>query len=488
MSGKGIVLEVKKGKLIVLTPDGRFRKIKSRGGEQTGEEVSLSAPERQRVSRHIWWLPAATAAMALIIAIPIFLSERAEARPVVAVISMDINPSFEIGVDDKLAVRSLRAVNADAIPIVEGMDYDGEPVSGLLRYLAGELAERSYLDDDTVNVLLAGVKLDGADQEVLSRLESEAKKAFDAAASVEGHAGIKITELESTPSVMEEASELGLSIGGMTVYLLAKDKGYSVSLEQFRMQPLQAASKWKGGVDLLVNDGKSLDPDKLNQLAEEEKRDRAANATGAHQPTPQPSASANKQQEAGQEDGRPSASPTVKPSIDKPSATATKLPSSTRSPVPKASIVKSKPSPSASIKPSQKDHTHGRDRDDDWQDKWDDEEDRDDYWDRAKSEWLREKEQLIEKLRKEAEQAHKELERKKREAEERLKEAEQKLKNAEQKKREKSSRKEDDDHDAYKNKNRDDDDRYDEDRNHDDDDHRHNGDRDDRDDDDDEND
>nr|WP_285891397.1 anti-sigma factor domain-containing protein [Paenibacillus pasadenensis] len=481
-------MEVKKGKLIVLTPDGRFRKVKSRGGEQTGEEVSLSAPERQRVSRHIWWLPAATAAMALIIAIPIFLSERAEARPVVAVISMDINPSFEIGVDDKLAVRSLRAVNADAIPIVEGMDYDGEPVSGLLHYLAGELAERSYLDDGTANVLLAGVKLDGADQEVLSRLESEAKKAFDAAASVEGHAGIKITELESTPAVMEEASELGLSIGGMTVYLLAKDKGYSVSLEQFRMQPLQAASKWQGGVDLLVNDGTSLDPDKLNQLAEEEKRDRAANATGAHQPTPQPSASANKQQAAGQEDGRPSASPTVKPSIDKPSGTATKSPSSTRPPVPQASIVKSKPSPSASAKPHNNGHTNGRDRDDDWKDKWDDDEDWDDHWDRDKSEWLREKEQLIEKLRKEAEQARKELERKKLEAEERLKEAEQKLKNdTEQKKHEKNdnSRKEDDDHDAYKNKNRDDDDRYDEDRDQDDDDHHHNRDRDDRNDDDD---
>ncbi|MGN7456440.1 anti-sigma-I factor RsgI family protein [Paenibacillus pasadenensis] len=268
----GIVLEVKKGSVIVLTPDGSFRKIRSRGGEAVGQEVEL--PPAVRAVRPRWMLPAAAGALALLLAIPVLYAGRAAAHPVVAYISLDINPSFEVGVDADLMVRQLRAVNADAVPLVQELDYSGQPASLVMEELAERLAESDYLKQETAKVLLAGVRLKGNGEE-LTELGAQARHALESAAEQAGEDGLQVTELRSTPQVLLEAEELGLSVGQMTVYLLAMEKGYDVSLDRLRTQPLPATAVWQGGLDALVPDSAELDEEKLDRLLEAEKSARA---------------------------------------------------------------------------------------------------------------------------------------------------------------------------------------------------------------------
>ncbi|OXM17229.1 anti-sigma factor domain-containing protein [Paenibacillus herberti] len=433
MNGKGIVLEVKGSKLIVLTPDGRFRKIRSNGGELMGQEVWLAPEGRFRPVKMSWWLPAAAAALALLIAIPAMLAVRVEARPVVAYLSMDINPSFELGVDEKLKVRSLRAVNKDAAPFVEALEYEGRPVSEVMDRLASELADTSYLQGEQANIVFAGVRLDGAEKELLSDLNLQAKAAFQKAAAQSGDANVKITQIESTPGVMDEAAYLGLSTGQMTVYLLAKDKGYSVSLDQFRTKPLHAAATWKGGIGALVGDAEELNQDKLNRLLEEEKQERASEASGASSapsPTPKPKTSSLGAGGAGSASFKPSAAVETKPAVAQPSAPSTKTPppSQKHLPKPKVSAVESHLTPLPDLERGQsREELSEREEEladqagvlsEEWKK----------YSKQQKENWLKEKKAAIEKLREEAEKARKELERRAREAEERLKQTEEKWK------------------------------------------------------------
>ncbi|SDS16098.1 Anti-sigma factor N-terminus [Paenibacillaceae bacterium GAS479] len=440
MNGKGIVLEVKGSKLIVLTPDGRFRKIRSNGGELTGQEVWLAPEGRLRQVKMSWWLPAAAAALALLIAIPAMLAVRAEARPVVAYLSMDVNPSFELGVDEKLKVRSLRAVNKDATPFVEALKYEGRPVSEVMDRLASQLADTSYLHGDQANIVFAGVRLDGAAKELLSDLNLQAKAAFQKAAAQSGDANVKITQIESTPGVMDEAADLGLSTGQMTVYLLAKDEGYSVSLDQFRTKPLQAAATWKGGIGALVGDAEELNQDKLNRLLEKEKQERASEASGssgsstAPSPTPKPKTSSLGAGELNHSKDKPSAEET-KPAAVQPSASSTKTPPTSQKhlPKPKVSAVESHLTPLPDLERNQsreedREEHEEREEWDKWQAELSELEEWKKYTKQQKENWLKKKKAEIEKLREEAEKAHKELERSAREAEERLKQAEEKWK------------------------------------------------------------
>lgn len=270
-------------------------------------------------------LPAAAGALALLLAIPVLYAGRAAAHPVVAYISLDINPSFEVGVDADLMVRQLRAVNADAVPLVQELDYSGQPASLVMEELAERLAESDYLKQETAKVLLAGVRLKGNGEE-LTELGAQARHALESAAEQAGEDGLQVTELRSTPQVLLEAEELGLSVGQMTVYLLAMEKGYDVSLDRLRTQPLPATAVWQGGLDALVPDSAELDEEKLDRLLEAEKSARAkASAVQPASPAAERAATP---------------SPPARPAAEKPPAAAS-APARTATPRPSGSATRS---------------------------------------------------------------------------------------------------------------------------------------------------
>jgi len=97
---KGIVMELAADYLIVMTPDGSFRKIpRDRRSCDVGEEIVFADGPRSAARR--WFrLPSYAAAAivaCLVIAAGIFGSFGT--GRVVAYVSMDINPSVELGIN-----------------------------------------------------------------------------------------------------------------------------------------------------------------------------------------------------------------------------------------------------------------------------------------------------------------------------------------------------------------------------------------------------
>ncbi|MGU3473501.1 anti-sigma factor domain-containing protein [Paenibacillus sp. D51F] len=270
MSSRGIVMEARGNKLVVLTQEGSFRKVRRLGDERIGQEIVLTAQRKLlRMPKAV--IPAAV--ILILIGLPAFWAARAEAHPVVAYLSLDVNPSFEIGVDRELNVRMLEAMNDDALPFVKGLHYEGLPAAKVMELLAGRLAESSYLGSGGgAEVILAGVKLDAGAGNAVALLSRQAEQALLSAAGSAQASGMHVTSLESTEAVREEAAAKGLSTGRMTVYLLAKSQGYNVSLDQFRSGAIQKVLSWDGGVDALVSDSQKIGSEKLQEQLEREKK------------------------------------------------------------------------------------------------------------------------------------------------------------------------------------------------------------------------
>ncbi|WP_042164144.1 anti-sigma factor domain-containing protein [Paenibacillus gorillae] len=107
---RGVVMQVNGKQAVVMTADGRFVSIPLKEKVQIGEEIlfeantgagasTAAAFTKPRRKRSYWYAGAAAAIILLML--PILFFVQSENHPVVAYVSMDINPSIEIGVDAK---------------------------------------------------------------------------------------------------------------------------------------------------------------------------------------------------------------------------------------------------------------------------------------------------------------------------------------------------------------------------------------------------
>lgn len=101
---RGTVMALHKRSAVVLTPDGQFVRVKRQARFAVGDEITDFPMERAvpRIRRRLLQA-GALVSMVLVVLIG-FLMFRTP--PVVAYVTMDINPSIELGLDAKTKVRS----------------------------------------------------------------------------------------------------------------------------------------------------------------------------------------------------------------------------------------------------------------------------------------------------------------------------------------------------------------------------------------------
>lgn len=143
-----------KGRLVTgVTSDGRFVRIRWRGPlPAVGALVSEPAPAR---ASRVWALAAAATAALLILALQLpFLAPFAQAGTLVAV---DINPSLEVLLTASGRVVRVRALNADAEPVVAALAPLPPTLLELLTKVLGVADASGALKTDADNLILVGV-------------------------------------------------------------------------------------------------------------------------------------------------------------------------------------------------------------------------------------------------------------------------------------------------------------------------------------------
>lgn len=266
---RGTVMEKKGGTAVLLTPDGQFVRVKASRDAAVGEEIPWTEADRvggQPASTG-WrrrWISAGAFAAALLLFVVALVTFRTP--PVVAYVSMDINPSIELGLDVKERVRELRALNEDAAVIVNGVKYKGEPVEDVTKALADKLAESHILTPETGgDIVIASVSVrkvgEGWEAQVAAKIRSVLQEAGTGSKEARPDASVTkppltIETLYLPKEVREEAEENGLSAGKMAFWLAAENSGREIPLEELQKTSVRkVASEW-GGVEKVLEDGK----------------------------------------------------------------------------------------------------------------------------------------------------------------------------------------------------------------------------------------
>ncbi|MCU5378607.1 anti-sigma factor domain-containing protein [Bacillus cereus] len=207
MMNKGIVMDIKKHNIVVLTPNGEFITFKRKAHPyMIGEEISFNKQE-QRAPRFSIppFLKPTTVIVAGFLCVLLFFYNQPEEK-VFAYVSVDINPSLEASVTEDLRVIDLRACNDDGRRILKEMKgWENKHLQDVIRTIIKQSQEDKYLTDDK-QVMLTAVAKDKSLEPQLEKALQELKKEYE----------IKHVTVEyqsSTMQIREDAKKAGVGTG-----------------------------------------------------------------------------------------------------------------------------------------------------------------------------------------------------------------------------------------------------------------------------------
>lgn len=276
------MLEVRGKVATVLTPDGRFLRVRVPAqGWYPGDEVTWGWqwPARLRPV-----LVLACAVILLFVPGALAYQHYWALGPVVAYVSVDINPSLEFGLDARERVCVARALNPEGEEILAGLRYRRRLLDEVLVDVTVRAVEKGYLGGERAGAILvtvtpaaehrparvsppgrpagtsatlgpagpSGAVAGGGEPAAAAPVTAPARgrpgldpvgvrdEAVRAAERVLRERGVRaaVKGLAAGPEVREEAERLHISPGRLVLYLVARDAGIEVSLEELRRGPV----------------------------------------------------------------------------------------------------------------------------------------------------------------------------------------------------------------------------------------------------------
>lgn len=142
-------------------------------GTQKGTVIPMTNNKKKRRASL-----AAAAVLALLLCGGFGLHGWQTARAVASVVSLDVNPSIQLQVNQKEKVLSAEALNEDARVILEGMDLRNTQLNVAVNAIVGSLLQHGYLDSLSSAILIS---VEDNDAQRAARLETALTAEVDAA-------------------------------------------------------------------------------------------------------------------------------------------------------------------------------------------------------------------------------------------------------------------------------------------------------------------
>lgn len=218
---RAVVLEKVDGFYHVLDSEGNFRRVRSRIKAKVGEEIEVAA---YRLNRKAKALLSMVAIFLLTILSTLGWSSW-QTPVVVATLSVDINPSLELILDEEKHVVNVKAKNDDAWKLLQGFDFKGQTLTQALNQLVTRAVELNFLNEERKLIVLGFQRSEEAlapeaSQALLSGLnEVAASKGLDLE--------VVIFNLNSREG--SEAQKTGLSLGEYALWQTAEKAGLAIT-------------------------------------------------------------------------------------------------------------------------------------------------------------------------------------------------------------------------------------------------------------------
>lgn len=260
---KGIVMEVKDNYLIVMKEDGTFEKIKAKGNQKVGDNIFFLSEDIYESEKSInknkkWLVPILTIAALFMLVFNPLLSKFTIDSNAYAVLTIDINPSIEIFLDNEGKISKITGVNDEGVSLnirdIKGLTLD-EGISVLRR----KLNDSSYIKDKT-SVLVGFSFLKEEDISFEDSVQKTLKKYFN---------DKDIAFLKGSKNDLEIANEKNMTLGKYEALVKLNEDDFEDALENLTTAEILELLKNKDNTIFLSEDLLEEVQDELEDRGEE---------------------------------------------------------------------------------------------------------------------------------------------------------------------------------------------------------------------------
>lgn len=214
---KGIVMEIDDAYLTLLTPEGEFLRAQNQKRQYIiGEEITFFpissdiAPRsiimRNLLKRKTIWAICVMTALFIFLGSMIPMNQDNKAY---AYMSIDVNPSIELGINKNMQVVELNGFNKEGKKIISAItNWKKKDVSQLAKNIITEMKKEGYLKSNQP-IIISTVRTNGSEQQAEAKLNENLKE-IKAKANEES---LEVTVYKGTEKEREKAHHLGITTG-----------------------------------------------------------------------------------------------------------------------------------------------------------------------------------------------------------------------------------------------------------------------------------
>ncbi|MDQ0154071.1 anti-sigma factor domain-containing protein [Robertmurraya andreesenii] len=226
---KGIIMEMNERFLTLLTPDGEFLQVRKKSNDyQIGQEILVPVEDRGTFFSNVkvWKGKSVVAfAIACILALVTFIPIGKD--EVYAYMSIDVNPSIELGVNEDLAVIELISYNDSGKKIIADLPkWRNKDIHEVTGYILKSLKTNGYLKGEQ-EVIVGTVHTGGINEKSDLKLEAAIGEMKEAVTKDKG----ELITFEATKKERQTALEAGVSTGKL---MAEQQKGKLEQIESTR--------------------------------------------------------------------------------------------------------------------------------------------------------------------------------------------------------------------------------------------------------------
>ena len=236
MRVKGIVLEKDSRRCILLAPDGQFHRVPLPPGQpvELGQEITAyKGPNR--------FFQTILVAASLLVAVVAWQLWGTMVPRAVAYVSLDLNPSIELGLDRKASIVSASGLNKKGNELLSVCPVQKLSLEDGIDKLISHTVAAGYFENET-NIVLSTVMVAANSKEIT---EERLARAIEGSLS-KSRVQAEVMVQDVARDFRDEAKSLGLSPGRYLVFKDCESQGVKVTAEYLNEQPIANLERDKG--------------------------------------------------------------------------------------------------------------------------------------------------------------------------------------------------------------------------------------------------
>lgn len=203
-----------------------LNEILSRCEEQKGTVIPMTNQKHfTGIRRFVPLAAAACLALALFVGVRFY-----QLNQVASIVSLDVNPSVELSINQNQKVLAAVAANQDGVEILEGMDLKGTPLNVAVNAIVGSLLKHGYVDELANSILITVEDDDAARGEALEQSLAGEVEAILTSASVNG--AILSQTVGTNQDLQAKADQYGITLGKATLIQSLVDQNSLLNFEE----------------------------------------------------------------------------------------------------------------------------------------------------------------------------------------------------------------------------------------------------------------